>query len=83
MFAVQAKETSPTSAKYERVLNEMGSMDDESLLDILKSAGYSDINLGKRLDPSFQGKHSDDGNIRFDEEEFPSESIKKYERHPS
>ena len=72
VLAVAAKGTSPTSAKYERVLNEMALMDDESLLDILKSAGYSDINLGKRLNPSFQGKHSD-GNIRLDEEEFPSE----------
>ena len=71
-LTVIAKEASPTSAKYERVMNEMGSMDDESLLDILKSAGYSDVTLGERLDPSFEGKHSD-GNMSVDEEEFPSE----------
>ena len=50
------------TVKYEKLMNHMNGLDNDALLDALKSAGYAQANLGSRRDLTFQKKKNNNEN---------------------
>jgi hypothetical protein len=82
-FAIAKETTTLKSSKYEKVMNSMNVLDNEALLDVLKSAGYANAKLGQRRDLTFQKQQKNSENqhpasketfeVTTEEEDFPHE----------